>query len=144
MVTLKFKTLYEDQVIQILLDSASSLLQLAFLQTPDTDHFRNGYRLAIDIALSKDVTFWLTDARQIKAMLPENQIWLKQRMAPALTSQVRKFAIVMAPECFVMTSPNQVYEKPERENETQAAGLIKVHFDIEAAYDWIFDGAYAL
>jgi hypothetical protein len=46
----------------------------------------------------------------------------------------------MAPECFVMTNPNQVYEKQSSGNETSASGLMKVHFDREAAFKWIFSG----
>jgi len=130
--------LYEDDIIQIQLDKSASFLQLVFLQTPDTSHFRNGYRLAIDLAMSKDVLYWVTDARKIKVMQPENQVWLKQAMAPALASHIRRFAIVMAPECFVMTSPNKVYEKPPQETAPSPSGLIKVHFEQEAAYDWVF------
>lgn len=138
MVNLKLDTLYEDQVLKIQLDKTSYFLQLTFLATPDLERFRIGNRLATDIALAKDVRFWLTDARKIKGMLPENQTWLAQHMAPLLQAQIRKFAIVMAPECFVMTSPNKVYEKPAQENEAPANSTIKVHFNMEAASDWLF------
>jgi hypothetical protein len=94
--------------------------------------------LAIDRALAKGVRLWITDAQKIKAMLPENQVWLKQNMAQLFTSsQLRKFAIVMAPECFVMTNPNKVYEKPVLEKED--ASPIKVHFNKEAAVEWLFN-----
>jgi hypothetical protein len=72
-------------------------------------------------------------------MLPENQSWLAQQMAPLLKSfQLRRFAIVMAPECFVMTNPNKVYEKPAQTDAAPSSGLIKVHFDKEAAMEWLF------
>ncbi len=139
MVELKLETLYEDEVLQIQFDKEFSLIQLTFRKQPDLERFRNGYRLGLDAALRKEVQFWLTDAQQIKVMQPENQIWLMQNMLPLLKSfTIRKFAIVMAPECFVMTSPNQVYNRPNPENETPPAGSIKVHFDLEAARNWLF------
>ncbi len=136
MISLQLEMLYEDEIVQIELDKHAAVLQLTFLQTPNLEQFRNGYRLAIDRALAKGVRLWLTDAQKIKAMLPENQVWLKQNMAQLFTSsQLRKFAIVMAPECFVMTNPNKVYEKPVPEKED--ASPIKVHFDKEAAVEWL-------
>ncbi len=140
MVTLTLSMLYEDELFQIQLDKQLSLIQLTFRQQPDPEHFRNAYLIAIDAAQSKEVKYWLTDARQIKAMQSENQTWLRQNMKPLLQSfQIRKFAIVMAPECFVMTNPNQVYKRPEPDKEKAPAGLIKVHFDLEAAKDWLFE-----
>jgi len=128
---------YEDGAFQIRTDKAFAVLELTFLQHPDKEHFRNGYRLAFDAAASKNIKYWLTDATQIKAMERENQLWLLERMTPLLKSNIiRRFAIVMAPECFVMTNPNQVYEK--KEAEPQSSGLIKVHFSKEAAYNWLF------
>ncbi|KAA5547503.1 hypothetical protein [Adhaeribacter rhizoryzae] len=127
---------YEDGAFQIRLDKALAVLELTFLIHPDKEHFRNGYRLAFDAAASKNIKYWLTDATQIKAMERENQVWLLERMTPLLKANIiRRFAIVMAPECFVMTNPNQVYEK--KEAEPQSAGLIKVHFDKDAAYNWL-------
>lgn len=139
MVDLALEILYQDDIFEIHLDKRFSVLQLAFRKQPDADHFRNAYRLAIETALRKNVRYWLTDARQIRTMEPENQGWLVQNMAPLLQSfQIRKFAIVMSPECFVMTNPNQVYNKVSPGNEAPATGSIKVHFDMEAAFDWIF------
>ncbi len=140
MVNITLSTLYENELFQIELDKQLSLLQLTFRQNPDLEHFRNAYLLAIDAAQSKEVRYWLTDARQIKVMLPENQSWLKQNMMPLLQSfRIRRFAIVMAPECFVMTNPTQVYNRPEPEKEKAPTGLIKVHFDLDAAKDWLFE-----
>jgi hypothetical protein len=141
MVELSLELLFEDDTFQIELDKEAGIIQLTFRKQPDTDHFRNGYRLAIDTALRKEVKYWLTDAQQIKVMLPENQGWLKQNMGPLLKpALVRKFAIVMAPECFVMTNPNQVYNQANPGPATPDAGRIKVHFEKEAAYEWLFSG----
>lgn len=131
--------LYEDNLFFIHLNKGLALLQLTFRTQPETERFRNAYRLAIDAALNKEVHYWLTDARQIKVMQPENQQWLKQNMRPVLQPEkVRKFAIVMAPECFVMTNPNQVYNQPEPAPVTPPTNTIKVHFDREAARQWLF------
>jgi hypothetical protein len=136
---LDLSLLYEDDHFFIQLHKELSLIQLTFRHHPDLERFRNAYRLAIDIAWSKEVNYWLTDAQQIKVMQPENQSWLKQSMKPLLQSfKIRKFAIVMAPECFVMTSPNQVYNPPEPEPTTTVVGSIKVHFDRAAALQWLF------
>ncbi|GEO05434.1 hypothetical protein AAE02nite_30980 [Adhaeribacter aerolatus] len=142
MATLSLKPLYEDEAFQIRVDKAFAVLELTFLKNPDKEHFRNGYRLAFDAAASKNINYWLTDATQIKAMERENQVWLLERMTPLLKANIiRCIAIVMAPECFVMTNPNQVYEK--KESDTSSAGQIKVHFDKEAAYDWLFSSIKA-
>ena len=139
MASLLLNPIYEDEAFQIRINREYSVLELSFLKHPDGEHFRNGYRLAFDAALSKNIKYWLTDATQIKAMERENQVWLLERMTPLLKScSILRFAIVMAPECFVMTNPNQVYEKKESKNEPQSAGLIKVHFDKQAAYSWLF------
>ncbi|WP_205502295.1 hypothetical protein [Rufibacter psychrotolerans] len=139
LVPLALENLYEDEVAQIKLDKEAGVLQLTFLQSPAGEQFRNAYRLALDLAATKGVRFWLTDARQIKAMLPENQTWLVQNMAPLFSSfQLRRFAIVMAPECFVMTNPTRVYEKPAGQ-EPASARPIKVHFDKEAAFQWLLE-----
>jgi hypothetical protein len=130
--------IYENEVFRIGLDKNFSVLELSFLKHPDGEQFRNGYRLAFDAALNKNIRYWLTDATRIKSMERENQGWLMEKMTPLLKSQqLRRFAIVMAPECFVMTNPNQVYEKQSSGTEVQSSGLIKVHFDKEAAYNWI-------
>ncbi|RNI29184.1 hypothetical protein [Rufibacter latericius] len=140
MEALALQVLYEDEVIRIQLERPAAMLQFTFLQQPTTEQFRNGYQLAIDRAQAKGIKLWLTDAQKIKVMLPENQAWLKQNMAPLFTSfQLRKFAIVMAPECFVMTNPNKVYEKPASEKEAPSAWNIKVHFDKEAALEWLLN-----
>ena len=139
-VNLKLENLYENDIYQIQLDKNIALIYLTFLTHPNPDQFRNAYRVAIDTALRKEVKYWLTDAQQIKSMQPENQSWLKENMAPLL-KQLRKFAIVMAPECFVMTNPNQVYSKVNKETESPTVGIIKVHFDKEAAYNWLFSEA---
>lgn len=136
---LKFEDLYEDDGLLIQHNKPVSLIQLVFKKTPDTAHFRNGYSIAIDAAAMRNVHYWLTDAQQIKTMLPENQVWLKQQMAPLLKNQLKKFAIVMAPECFVMTSPNQVYEQPNTQQQEVPTGILKVHFDKQAAYNWMLD-----
>ena len=139
MIPFTLKTIYEDEVFRISLDKNAAVLELTFLKNPDVEHFRNGYRLAFDAALNKEVKYWLTDATQIKSMARENQVWLMEKMTPLLKSyQLRRFAIVMAPECFVMTNPNQVYEKQTSQQEAESTGLIKVHFDKEAAYGWIY------
>lgn len=132
--------LYEDEHFFIQINKELALIQLTFREQPDPERFRNAYRLAIDAAQSKAVNYWLTDAQQIKVMQPENQAWLKQNMQPLLQpNKIRKFAIVMAPECFVMTNPNQVYSPPTSEPTTTAAGIIKVHFDKAAALQWLFN-----
>lgn len=137
MAAINLSPIYEDGAFQILIDKEFAVLELTFLQHPDREHFRNGYRLAFDAAASKNISYWLTDATQIKAMERENQVWLLERMTPLLKANtIRRFAIVMDPVCFVMTNPNQVYEK--KEAEPQSAGVIKVHFDKEAAYNWLF------
>ncbi len=139
MVTVSLECLYASEAVQIDLDKVNSLIQLTFRQQPESEQFRNGYRLAIDAALAKEVKYWLTDATRIKAMLPENQNWLVQQMAPLLkTFSIRKFAIVMAPECFVMTNPNKVYEKPVQADAAPSSGSIKVHFDKDSALQWLF------
>jgi len=77
----------------------------------------------------------------MKIIEKENQAWLMNKMAPLLKSnQISRFAIVMAPECFVMTNPNQVYEKPNTGTETYSTGSIKVHFDMEAALSRLYSG----
>lgn len=71
-------------------------------------------------------------------MLPENQAWLVKNMGPLFkTGQLKRFAIVMAPECYVMTNPAKVYEKPAVVKEAVVASPIKVHFDPEAARAWL-------
>ncbi|RDC66319.1 hypothetical protein [Adhaeribacter pallidiroseus] len=132
--------LYEDELFFIHLHKELALLQLTFRTQPEPERFRNAYRLAIDAALNKEVHYWLTDARQIKVMLSENQTWLKVNMQPVLQpAKIRKFAIVMSPECFVMTNPNQVYNQPEPGLVAPPAGVIKVTFDREAAWHWLFN-----
>lgn len=139
MTAFKLIPIYEDEAFRIELDKNFSVLELSFLKHPDKEHFRNGYRLALDIAVNKNVRYWLTDASKIKVMEKENQTWLMENMGPLLKShQLRSFAIVMAPECFVMTNPSQVYEKPASITEASTAGAIKVHFDKDAAYNWIY------
>lgn len=138
---LNLHLLYEDELFFIHLDKELALLQLTFRTQPEPERFRNAYRLAIDAALNKEVHYWLTDARQIKEMLPENQQWLKQNMRMVLQPhKIRKFAIVMAPECFVMTNPNQVYNPAEPTPATPPTNTIKVHFNREAAWQWLFSG----
>ncbi len=144
MTVFNINPIYEDEAFRIGLDRNFSVLELSFLRHPEGEHFRNGYRLALDAAISKNVRYWLTDATRIKSMARENQGWLMEKMSPLLKSQqLQRFAIVMAPECFVMTNPNQVYEKKSGGSEAQSTGLIKVHFDREAAYNWIFSGLEA-
>ncbi|WP_207434844.1 hypothetical protein [Sabulibacter ruber] len=139
LMTLTLETVYEEEVVQIKLSKEAAVLQLSFLQHPASEQFRNAYRLAIDLAQMKGVRYWLTDAQRIKSMLPENQAWLVQNMAPLFSSQqLKKFAIVMAPECFVMTNPTKVYEKPVAP-EAPSAKPIKVHFDKDAAYQWLLE-----
>jgi hypothetical protein len=139
MVALTLNPIYEDEVFRIGIDKQFAVLELTFLRHPDAAHFRNAYNLAFGIALSKNVKYWLTDATQIKVMERENQAWLVEKMTPLLNSnQIRRFAIVLAPECFVMTNPNQVYEKPGSGNKAFSSGAIRVHFDKDAAYEWIF------
>jgi hypothetical protein len=134
--------LYEDEHFFIQVNKELALFQLTFREQPDPERFRNAYRLAIDAAQSKAVNYWLTDAQQIKVMQPENQAWLKQNMQPLLQpNKIRKFAIVMAPECFVMTNPNQVYNSPAPEPTITPTGIIKVHFDKAAALQWLFNPA---
>lgn len=141
MAAITLTLLYEDEVFRIGYNKVFSLLEFSFLTHPDSTRFRNGYSLALDVAFNKDIKYWLTDATQIKAMERENQVWLMEKMAPWLKScQTCRFAIVMAPECFVMTNPNQVYEKPKAGQENQRPGQIKVHFGKEAAYNWLFSG----
>ena len=141
MATFTLTPVYEDEVCRIGLAKDLLLLELSFLKNPDAAHFRNAYRLAFDIALSKGVKYWLTDATHIKVMEKENQGWLVEKMTPLLKANtINRFAIVMAPECFVMTNPNQVYEKQSSTDQTSASGLMKVHFDKEAAFQWIFSG----
>ena len=131
------ENLYEDEVCLIQYDKGRAVLQLAFLQHPTPDQFKNGYRIAFAAAELKNARYWLTNAQKIKAMVPENQSWLVQKMAPFLGAQIKRFAIVMAPECFVMTNPNKVYEKPKEESASPSGGLIKVHFEEEAAFSWL-------
>jgi hypothetical protein len=139
MVALTLNPIYEDEVFRIGIDKQFAVLELTFLRHPDAAHFRNAYNLAFGTAESKNIKYWLTDATQIKSMERENQAWLVENMTPLLNSnQIRRFAIVMAPECFVMTNPNQVYEKPGSENKTSSSGSLKVHFDKEAGYQWLF------
>ncbi|QCR22575.1 hypothetical protein [Pontibacter sp. SGAir0037] len=137
MVELNLESLYADAVLQIQYSKSASLLHLTFLKTPEKQQFRNAYKLAIDVALRKGAHYWLSDARQIKEMLPENQGWLVQEMQPLLQSQLRRFAIVMAPECFVMTSPDKVYEKPAQASAEHLKGITKVHFEMDAAFSWL-------
>lgn len=145
MENLHFETLYEDEVVRLQLEKANSILRLTFLQHPESEQFRNAYRLAIDTAVVKGVNFWLTDARKIKSMLPENQAWLVQHMAPLFKSQnLQRFAIVMAPECFVMTNPNKVYEKSIAQKEASPASPIKVHFDLEVGFSWLLSHVEAV
>jgi len=139
MIDYYLETLYENDFTRIEWSKELAFIQLTFRQHPDLERFQNSYRLAIDTALRKDAHYWLTDAQKIKSMLPENQAWLVQNMMPLLKSnQIRKFAIVMAPECFVMTSPNKVYERSNPNNEATSTGSIKVHFDLEAANNWLW------
>ncbi|MFC6998827.1 hypothetical protein [Rufibacter roseus] len=145
MENLYFENLYEDEVVRLQLEKAYSVLRLTFLQHPEPEQFRNAYRLAIDTAVVKEIEFWLTDARKIKSMLPENQAWLVQHMSPLFKSKrLQKFAIVMAPECFVMTNPNKVYEKPIAQKEAAPASPIKVHFDLEAGFAWLLSHVEAV
>ncbi|WP_210465401.1 MULTISPECIES: hypothetical protein [Rufibacter] len=140
MATLQLENLYQDDVVQIDLDKGNAMLQFTFLQQPTLDQFRNRYQLAFDRAGLKGVKLWLTDAQKIKVMQPENQTWLKQNMAPLFASnQLQKFAIVMAPECFVMTNPHKVYEKPAEGKDAPVTGKIKVHFAKDAALDWLLN-----
>ncbi|PSR53107.1 hypothetical protein AHMF7605_05980 [Adhaeribacter arboris] len=139
MIDFHLETLYENDFTRIEWSKELALIQLTFRQHPEPERFRNSYHLAIDTAQRKEAKYWLTDARQIKTMEPENQSWLVQNMMPLLKSnQIRKFAIVMDPKCFVMTSPTKVYERPSTSTETAPMGTIKVHFDIEAACNWLF------
>ncbi|KAA9345725.1 hypothetical protein [Adhaeribacter soli] len=129
--------LYQDGVILIQLFKDLNVLQLTFKVQPDPAQFRHAYQLAIGTAIGKGVKGWLTDARQITRMLPENQVWLKQQMAPLLQAGLQKFAILMTPECFVMTNPDKVYNKPTSGPENPTADKIKVHFDREEAFKWL-------
>lgn len=110
--------LYQDEIVQIQLFKTLDVLQLTFKAQPDINQFRNAYNLAIGTALGKGIKYWLTDARKINQMLPENQVWLKQQMEPLLQTSLKRFAILMPPECFVMTNPDKVYNKAITVNET--------------------------
>ncbi|MGV3539709.1 MAG: hypothetical protein ACO1OQ_07860 [Rufibacter sp.] len=132
--------LYQDEVVQIQLDKEALYLQLTFLQQPEPAQFQTAYQLAIGTAKLKGVTYWLSDARQIKHMVPENQAWLAQNMKQLLSGQLKRFAILMAPECFVLTNPNRVYDKVNQTKPEPTAGEIKIHFDKEAAKSWVLNG----
>ncbi|WP_026464252.1 hypothetical protein [Adhaeribacter aquaticus] len=131
--------LYEDSIVQIFNYKELSILKLVFKKQPEPEQFRNGYLLAFDAVSRKNIKFWVTDASNIKTMLPDNQNWLMQNMMPFLSSnRIQKFAIIISPECFVMTNPNRVYEKNNEESKAKPVGKIKIHFDEEAALNWIY------
>jgi hypothetical protein len=93
------RIVFEDEVLQIEINTALSLLQLTWKIHPTSEQYRRGYRQAIYLALEYRIRLWLTDSRQVSYLHLADQHWMYAKMRPWLNGgKLLKFAIVIQAE----------------------------------------------
>ena len=133
--------IFKDEVLTIVIDSTKSLLQLTWLQHPDSEQYRKGYRLAILIAFAHKVKYWLTDSRQVPYVLLADQYWMYTKMRPLLKGgKLHKVAIVLQPETLMMTDQKPTLENPERMAKSEKLFNLDFFLDIASALLWFQEG----
>jgi hypothetical protein len=138
MYPVSLKVVYTDEWLKIEVEPSLSLLQLTWLQHPTGEQYRRGYRQAIGIALENKTKYWLTDSRKVAYLHLADQHWMYAKMRPFLTGgQLRKFAIVMHAETWMMTDLKPVFNHSEPDAEPEKWFNLSFFLDRDAALVWL-------
>ncbi|QMU29167.1 hypothetical protein [Adhaeribacter radiodurans] len=136
-----FKELTANEVVQIKLNPQLSYLYLFWKQHPNSEQFRNAYRLGVYLALKYNIKYWLADAQHMTYLAGFDQSWLTTKMHPLLKSgKLIKYAIIMSPDCFLMTQhkPNSA-SSTEKQPATRSDNF-HLFMNEEEACSWLFKG----
>ena len=137
------KFVFEDEVLQISIDSASSLLRLTWRQHPDSAHYRRGYEQAIQLALEYKTKYWLTDSRKVLYLPMPDQHWMYSQLFALLTSgQLSRFAIVMHPETFMTTDKAPISHNAEQQHKLEKPMNMDLCLDLPSALAWLAEDVY--
>jgi len=135
----KFEKLLENEFLLISLEPELTILQLTWKQHPNSEQFKNGYRLGIELMLKHGVKYWLSDSIKINYVEAADQLWFSMKLRPLLKSgKLHKFANVMNLNNYLMTDTTLVYENPEQEMD-EAKANFHILFDLESAYLWLLE-----
>lgn len=136
---------FEDEILQIEINSSLFLLKLTWRQQPTSEHYRRGYRQAILLALDHKIKYWITDSRLLYYLHMADQHWMYAKMRPLLKGgKLHKMAIVMQPETLMMTDRNPITENSTSEDFKPASPrkkLFSLEFflDPDSAQSWVLE-----
>ena len=136
---------FEDEMLQIEVNSSLSLLKLTWQQQPTSEHYRRGYRRAILLAIDHKIKHWITDSRLLSYLHMADQHWMYAKMRPFLKGgKLYKMAIVMQPETLMMTDRNPITENLTTVNTKPATPPLKLFsleffLDLDSAQSWVLE-----
>ena len=140
-----FEKIFEDEFIQIDVDASLGLIQVVWLQHPDSPTFRRCFSLAADLALNRNCRYWLSDARQVHYLEFADQNWILNHMAPLLgNSCLNKFARVNSIEGLSLQDLDRVMKRLEDSPHVKSSLEIAVFLDVEESLDWLFPSRLAM
>ena len=133
--------IYKNEVLTVVVDTTKSLLQLTWLQHPDSEQYRKGYRLAILSAFTHQVKYWLTNSLKVPYVLLADQYWMYPKMLPMLKgTKLHKMDIVLHPEALIMTDRKPTLDNPERMAKSVRQLNLDFFLDITSAHLWLQEG----
>lgn len=135
---LKLQPVFQNEYIKVSEDRVQRLIYVEWLQHPDSQALRDGFRRLADIVLESKSKYWLSDAKAIHYLEFADQNWLLNEMAPVLKqSQLVKFARLTTQEGMLMMDAARLYEMVGKLTALGITTQLEMFTSKEAALEWL-------
>lgn len=139
--SLQLETVYKTEHIIIRLDKQLKFVYVEWLKHPSSEIFRQDFKKAIEICLSNECQYWLSEAHAIHYLEFADQNWMLELIYPLLPkSNLLKFARVNTVESIALMDVARICTTLEQLPEFTLKTQLEVFSSKESALNWLFDG----
>lgn len=138
MINKKVKSVYEDQFISIAIDYQGSFLQSTWLQHPNSEQFKAGFKRAFNWVQQNTFKLWLHDDRQLLYIDKICQNWIKNEILPQIKEcKEFKFARVVTPATLNSFDTEDVFNSMDNHSKAFKGLQIGIFTTVYQALSWL-------
>ena len=125
---------FQNNYLTLYYHAAESLGHPVWTGFASGEEHRNSVWECVKLIQEKNLQFWLTDNRKMKAVRKADQDWFTQEIIPILaSSSLRKFAVLMSEDIFNQMAVENIYQHTTKINSFE----MKLFRDEPAALVWL-------
>lgn len=108
------EVLYDKDHLTIYANPDLKLIHLKWKRFANSDQFREGMKVALDIVKEQGIELWLANLKLMEAISPPDEEWTINYWLPLLgDSSLQKLAIVTSLDYFNNTSVKRILNTPQ-------------------------------